>query len=186
MFLTRDISFRYGRESGQPSPSRRDGSIRSKDLEIWPRPECFRHSGKPAMRHCPRTLPATRCLQRILRRGPHRLICATQGKGFFIADKETGRKPRILILFDKLSNSKQVLFNSFSTTIGDRAEMTIQLYNQNLGLAALAKAAEEKKMKPGRDFNIISYNESPINDIILNGLTTISTDFAEMGRRKTF
>ena len=49
-----------------------------------------------------------------------------------------------------------------------------------------AKAAEEKKMKPGRDFNIISYNESPINDIILNGLTTISTDFAEMGRRKTF
>ncbi|MGM9743299.1 MAG: GntR family transcriptional regulator [Candidatus Cryptobacteroides sp.] len=252
------------------------------------------------------------------------LICATQGKGFFIADKETGRKPRILILFDKLSNSKQVLFNSFSATIGDRAEMTIQLHNQNLdllqyyidenlnlydyfvitphfpldiasrrnavrqlrripnrklilldhnpeglpgkygavyqdfendaynglkqglrklkasgklnvitemsslyheevtgavkrfchdfeidlnfeenitpeiireketyllvcgqidlGLAALAKAAEEKKMKPGRDFNIISYNESPINDIILNGLTTISTDFAEMGR----
>ena len=70
MFLTRDISFRYGRESGQPSPSRRDGSIRSKDLEIWPRPECFRHPGKPAMRHCPRILPATRCLQRILRRAP--------------------------------------------------------------------------------------------------------------------
>lgn len=64
--------------------------------------------------------------------------------------------------------------------------MTIQLHNYNLGLAALAKAAEEKKMKPGRDFNIISYNESPINDIILNGLTTISTDFAEIGRRKTF
>lgn len=60
--------------------------------------------------------------------------------------------------------------------------MTIQLHNHNLGLAALAKAAEKKKMKPGRDFNIISYNESPINDIILNGLTTISTDFAEMGR----
>lgn len=64
--------------------------------------------------------------------------------------------------------------------------MTIQLHNHNLGLAALAKAAEKKKMKPGRDFNIISYNESPINDIILNGLTTISTDFAEIGRRKTF
>ena len=147
MFLTRDISFRSGRESGQPSPSRRDGSIRSKDLEIWPRPECFRHPGKPAMRHCPRTLPATRCLQRILRRAP------------------LGKDGDDLVA---------------------RAEMTIQLHNHNLGLAALAKAAEEKKMKPGRDFNIISYNESPINDIILNGLTTISTDFAEMGRRKTF
>ncbi len=87
------------------------------------------------------------------------------------------------------------VFNGFSDELrwekdGDdlvaRAEMTIQLHNHNLGLAALAKAAEEKKMKPGRDFNIISYNESPINDIILNGLTTISTDFAEMGRRKTF
>lgn len=252
------------------------------------------------------------------------LLCATQGKGFFITDKETGRKPRILIIFDKLSNSKQVLFSSFSETIGDSAEITIQLHNQNvnllkyyidenlyiydyfvitphfpldpatqksavkqlrripnrklilldnnpegipgnygsvyqdfandaynglkqglrklkasgrlnvitemsslyheqvniavrrfckefgialnfentispsiireketyllingqldLGLASLAKAAEEKKMKPGRDFSIISYNESPINDIILNGLTTISTDFKEMGR----
>lgn len=28
---------------------------------------------------------------------------------------------------------------------------------------------------------IISYNESPINEIILNGLTTISTDFRQMG-----
>lgn len=252
------------------------------------------------------------------------LIRATQGKGFFVADKESGRKPRILILFDKLSDSKQVLFNSFSAAIGDRAEVTIQLHNQNLdllryyidenlnlydyfvitphfpldvasrrnvalqlrripdrklilldhnpegvpgkygavyqdfendaynglkqglrklkasgklnviiemsslyhdevagavrrfcrdegidlkfeaditpdiireretylllcgqidlGLASLVKAAQEKKMKPGRDFNIISYNESPVNDIILNGLTTISTDFAEMGR----
>lgn len=143
MFLTRDISFRYGRESGQPSPSRRDGSIRSKDLEIWPRPECFRHSGKPAMRHCPRTLPATRFFN-----------------GF----------------------SDELRWEKDGDDLVARAEMTIQLHNHNLGLAALAKAAEEKKMKPGRDFNIISYNESPINDIILNGLTTISTDFAEMGR----
>ena len=33
----------------------------------------------------------------------------------------------------------------------------------------------------GRDICSISYNASPINEIILNGLTTISTDFRQMG-----
>lgn len=39
-----------------------------------------------------------------------------------------------------------------------------------------------KKMKIGKDIGIISYNDSPINEIILNGLTALSTDFKEMGR----
>ena len=33
----------------------------------------------------------------------------------------------------------------------------------------------------GRDISIISYNESPISEILLGGLTTVSTDFAQMG-----
>lgn len=253
------------------------------------------------------------------------LLKATQGKGYFVAGKkESGQKPKILILFDKLSSSKQVLFNSFFSMVKDYAEITLQLHNQDgnllkfyldenldnydyfvitphfpldkatqnavtkqlrrvpnsklllldhdmedlkgnygciyqefttdvyeglkqgirkllsvprlnvitemsslyheqiiegvkkfcadfdikmnldtavtsdiirkdetylilngqldLGLVALVKAAEEKGLKPGQDFGIISYNESPIDEIILNGLTTISTDFEQMGR----
>lgn len=34
----------------------------------------------------------------------------------------------------------------------------------------------------GKDMAIISYNESPTSEIILNGLTTVSTDFIQMGR----
>lgn len=34
---------------------------------------------------------------------------------------------------------------------------------------------------PGKDVGIISYNETPLKKIILNGLTTISTDFQKMG-----
>jgi DNA-binding LacI/PurR family transcriptional regulator len=41
--------------------------------------------------------------------------------------------------------------------------------------------AREKKFKVGKDIGIISYNESPINEIILNGLTSVSTDFCQMG-----
>ena len=48
-------------------------------------------------------------------------------------------------------------------------------------LIDLARAAKEKKLKAGRDIGFISYNDSPINEIVLNGLTTISTDFQQMG-----
>ncbi len=250
-------------------------------------------------------------------------INARQGKGFYVAAPNATAKLNVLLLFDKLSNYKQVLFNSFSKEIGDAAEVTIRLHNQNvdlleyyidenldlfdyyvitphfpldsatqkrvakilsripnrklimvdrwmqeltgnygvvyqdfendayeglecglqkikthkklnvvtlpsslyhdsvsraverfcsdnhidvefhtqitpeiirarevylilnsqydLGLIELIRRARELKYKVGRDISIISYNESPINEIILNGLTTISTDFHQMG-----
>ena len=36
--------------------------------------------------------------------------------------------------------------------------------------------------KMGEDIGVISYNETPIKKIILNGITTISTDFEKMGK----
>ncbi|MFY7900884.1 MAG: GntR family transcriptional regulator [Chitinophagaceae bacterium] len=39
------------------------------------------------------------------------------------------------------------------------------------------------KMKVGRHVGVISYNETPLKKIILNGITTISTDFEMMGRK---
>jgi hypothetical protein len=36
-------------------------------------------------------------------------------------------------------------------------------------------------LKIGKQVGIISYNETPIKKIILNGITTISTDFSQMG-----
>ncbi len=48
-------------------------------------------------------------------------------------------------------------------------------------LIELAKAAKLKGCEIGKDIGIISYNESPINEIVLNGLTVLSTDFKKMG-----
>lgn len=250
------------------------------------------------------------------------VIEAMQGKGFYVAAAGGEHKPRILVLFDKLSTYKQVLFSSFSATIGSAGEITILLHDQRidlleaivdenldlydyyvvtphfpldeatqrrvvktlmripnrklilldrcleelpgnygavyqdftndvydgllLGLNKLRKqsklniitehslyypfirqgaerfckdysipcefhtavtpeivhrqetylivngqhdmelidlmrAARTKNYRAGRDIGIISYNESPINEIVLNGLTTISTDFEAMG-----
>jgi DNA-binding LacI/PurR family transcriptional regulator len=35
----------------------------------------------------------------------------------------------------------------------------------------------------GLDFGIISYNETPLKKVVENGITTISTDFNEMGKQ---
>ena len=37
-------------------------------------------------------------------------------------------------------------------------------------------------MRKSGDVGVISYNETPLKKIILNGITTISTDFKFMGR----
>lgn len=48
-------------------------------------------------------------------------------------------------------------------------------------LIELAKAAKNRNFKIGSDIGIISFNESPINEIILEGLSVMSTDFIQMG-----
>ena len=50
------------------------------------------------------------------------------------------------------------------------------------GLADLARKAGSMNLEIGKDIFVIAYNEFPINDVVLGGLTTISTDFAQMGR----
>lgn len=50
------------------------------------------------------------------------------------------------------------------------------------GLASLARRIGEQGLEIGKDVFIISYNDFALNDVVLGGLTTISTDFAEMGR----
>lgn len=62
------------------------------------------------------------------------IIDATQGKGFYVSKIENNKKLKILVLFDKLSTYKQILFNSFESTIGNKAEITIRLHNQDIDL----------------------------------------------------
>lgn len=50
------------------------------------------------------------------------------------------------------------------------------------GLISIWDKANNLGLKVGEDYFIISYNDSPIDRVVLNGLTTISTDFGEMGR----
>ena len=49
-------------------------------------------------------------------------------------------------------------------------------------LEFLVRYSIEKQLVLGADMGIISYNESPLKGIIASGITTISTDFARMGK----
>lgn len=49
-------------------------------------------------------------------------------------------------------------------------------------LVAVIEKATAQKLKLGRDIGIISYNDTPLKKIIKKGITTISTDFKEMGK----
>jgi DNA-binding transcriptional regulator YhcF (GntR family) len=50
-------------------------------------------------------------------------------------------------------------------------------------LVKLIEKIMEKRLVVGRDVGVISYNETPLKKIILNGITTISTDFKMMGEQ---
>ena len=48
-------------------------------------------------------------------------------------------------------------------------------------LVNLIKRCNCKKLNIGKDVGIISYNETPLKEILLEGITVISTDHAKMG-----
>lgn len=46
----------------------------------------------------------------------------------------------------------------------------------------LIKQSEKQHLQIGKDFGIISYNETPLKEVLAGGLTTLSTDFSMMGK----
>ena len=62
------------------------------------------------------------------------LLIPQQGKGFYVAETYLDSKPRVLVLFDKLSIYKEVLYNSLANELGELADITILTHNQNLEL----------------------------------------------------
>ncbi|MDR1722916.1 MAG: GntR family transcriptional regulator [Tannerella sp.] len=49
-------------------------------------------------------------------------------------------------------------------------------------LVDLLKQATVQNFTPGKEFGIISYNDTPLKEILAGGITTLSTDFKMMGK----
>ena len=61
-------------------------------------------------------------------------IVPKHGKGFYAADLQSSGRPQILVIFDKFSVYKQILFNALAETLSGKAEVTIVNHNQSLDL----------------------------------------------------
>ena len=62
-----------------------------------------------------------------------------------------------------------------------KGEVYINLMETDL--VYLIEKTISQKLTIAKDFGVISYNETPVKKIILNGITTISTDFEMMGEK---
>jgi DNA-binding transcriptional regulator YhcF (GntR family) len=49
-------------------------------------------------------------------------------------------------------------------------------------LVRVIEKSKQQNLKLGKDFGIISYNETPLKKVVANGITTISTNFEAMGK----
>ena len=57
------------------------------------------------------------------------------------------------------------------------------LFFRQKDLVDLLKIARAKGLKTGTDIGLLAYNDSPLFEVVENGITTISTDFRLMGAR---
>lgn len=71
--------------------------------------------------------------------------------------------------------------HDISTEPISKGEVFINLMENDLVI--LIERILEKSYNVGEEVGVISYNETPLKKIILNGITTISTDFQQMGEK---
>lgn len=70
-----------------------------------------------------------------------------------------------------------------STTADQKiAQGSVYILVKDDDLAALIKQATIQQLTPGTDFGIISYNDTPLKEVLAGGITTLSTDFRLMGK----
>ncbi|HNU77292.1 MAG: GntR family transcriptional regulator [Prolixibacteraceae bacterium] len=50
-------------------------------------------------------------------------------------------------------------------------------------LVKVVKACQDRQLVPGQDVGILAYNDTPMKEIAGNGITVISVDFREMGKK---
>jgi DNA-binding transcriptional regulator YhcF (GntR family) len=73
------------------------------------------------------------------------------------------------------------LVHQISTEPIGAGEVYINLMEDDL--VTLIERITDLKLEVGKQVGVISYNETPLKKIILNGITTISTDFKQMGAK---
>lgn len=60
------------------------------------------------------------------------IISSVRGKGYYVNKTDVGKKLKICLVFNKLSNYKRSLYNSFVQTLGTKAGVDVFIYHYDL------------------------------------------------------
>ena len=133
--------------------------------------------------------------------GGYAAVYENFSKDIYTALKQAGERlnkySTIKIIFPESSYYPQEIVDGFSRFCQDYAfnykviskvngndiqsgEVYITVMEDDL--VNLIECTLQRGLEVGKEVGIISYNETPVKKIILNGITTISTDFHKMGK----
>lgn len=62
------------------------------------------------------------------------VLGSVPGKGYFVKNAQLGQPFKILLLFNKLSEHKKIIYDSFADCIGDRGHIDFYIYNSDFAL----------------------------------------------------
>lgn len=62
------------------------------------------------------------------------ILGSVPGKGYFIKSTEVGNKPKIFLLFNKLSEHKKIIYDAFAAALGEQATIDFYIYNNDFSL----------------------------------------------------
>lgn len=82
--------------------------------------------------------------------------------------------------FGKKIPKKFSVINTINTA--DIKKNNIYIVIDDNDLVSLIKTSKTNNWKMGKDIGVISYNETPLKSVMGDGITTITTDFEEMGK----
>jgi len=111
--------------------------------------------------------------------------------------KQISKYEKLTLVFPKGAGHPDVIRQAFFTfcsnagiNFGEVSRIPKEMVKENQAwftiadndLIELVKYGEENGLSLGENLGILSYNDTPMKEIIRNGITVISADFAEMGR----
>ncbi|GGB69018.1 transcriptional regulator [Flavobacterium suaedae] len=116
--------------------------------------------------------------------------------GLTQAHKKLLRYKKLILVFDDFKQPKGMvkgftqycirqnfqydIVAEFTTNTINKGEVYIVPDDRHL--VNIILQAKKQELQTGTDFGIISYNDTPLKKVVENGVTTISTDFKDMGK----
>lgn len=85
--------------------------------------------------------------------------------------------------FEKFCKENELQYEVIKSLNGINPSMyEVYFTTSDRDLVEMVKLAKKYKYKLGKRFGIVSFNDTTLKEVVAGGITTISTDFSEMGK----